>query len=68
MILFNLFLVVTTFLLGLVAALFIGASVYQADVEDDEERVQELLFLAKLGFVIVMSVMMVLHVVGNLIT
>ena len=66
MLLFNLFLVVTTFFLGLLAALYMGAAVYLDD-EREEER-QEMLFLAKLGFVITMSVMMVLHVVGNLIT
>lgn len=66
MILFNLFLVVTTFLLGLLAALYMGAAVYLDDEREEEQ--QEMLFLAKLGFVIVMSVMMVLQLIGNLIT
>jgi len=68
MILFNVGLVTVSLLLGLVAALFIGASVYQADMDDDDERVQELLSLAKVGFVITISVMAALHLIANLIT
>lgn len=66
MILFNIFIVTVTFLLGLVAALFIGCSTYLAECDDEDH--QELFVTAKVGFLIVMSVMMVLHLIGNMMT
>jgi len=66
MILFNYFIVTVSILLGLLAALFIGASVYLADGEDEET--QELFVTAKVGFLIVTSVMVVLHILNNFLT
>lgn len=66
MILFNYFILTVSVLLGLVAALLIGASVYLADGE--EEETEELFVTAKVGFLIVTSVMVVLHTVYHFLT
>ncbi|RJO94701.1 hypothetical protein D3D03_16420 [Exiguobacterium sp. RIT452] len=66
--LFDFLLLTVSVLLGLVASLFIGSSIYYADEEGDQERVQELFTMSKVGFVIAVSSIFAIRVVVHLIT
>lgn len=68
MTLFDFMLLTVSLLLGLVAALFIGTSIYYADAEGDTDRVDELFTMSKVGFVLMVSGILAIRLIVHLVT